>query len=752
MRVRRHAWMLVGFGAIAGCADARAPQVGDDPHCVIGKCDDPSTARKLIYDFGDDSSSPRASGGYTIAMSGNGRVVYVEGAGERIDLWKHNGERFDHVGMVRDVRDHGLPVALATSHDGRVLAIGDPLDAGEVEIRQLDESGMLVGEAVRLENEREDVVGYGRSVAMSADGATLAITSVWARADVPDDTPNVDVYERSATGWTRTQQLSVPVLTTGEINAMRVAAPIATLAGDGETLVVARRANDCAATDATRPFCRPGDAHVFVRDMSGAFVPSGILSAPESMATTDAEIGRAVALSTDGQVIAIGAPGFALEPEAATGAVFVYRREGDAFIQAATFRPSRRHPFARFGASVDLDLAGHTVVVGSPGQRTGGQLVATGAAYVFTASGQGWREQQLVSPIAVPQDQEMFGELVVVADDTSSVWIASFQHSNLGHGARRVFTPGLDRDDDTIRDERDNCPRRSNTDQANHDEDADGDACDKDDDGDLRLDGEDNCNLVPNPGQQDADRDGRGDACDGDNDGDGLEDDRDNCPRAENADQANLDGDPLGDVCDLDDDQDDIEDVLDNCPRISNPDRVDTDGDRDGDACDADDDNDGVIDATDNCAFTANVDQADADNDGAGDPCDDDRDGDNVRADDNCPTHRNPDQRDLDRDAIGDACDPDDDNDGVTDARDNCRQKPNPDQIDIDRDGSGDECDLEVIPPQDEVDEEPGEGEEDPDLGPGQPVGCSSSRGAGSSTTALGLALAALSRRRRRLA
>ena len=78
------------------------------------------------------------------------------------------------------------------------------------------------------------------------------------------------------------------------------------------------------------------------------------------------------------------------------------------------------------------------------------------------------------------------------------------------------FTLGLDGDGDGIKDGSDNCPSVGNQDQANHDADLQGDACDPDDDNDGVPDPADNCAFVANANQGDRDTDGRGDVCDPD--------------------------------------------------------------------------------------------------------------------------------------------------------------------------------------------------------------------------------------------
>lgn len=62
-----------------------------------------------------------------------------------------------------------------------------------------------------------------------------------------------------------------------------------------------------------------------------------------------------------------------------------------------------------------------------------------------------------------------------------------------------------DIDDDGHQNNQDNCPYISNANQADHDNDGKGDACDSDDDNDGVPDDRDNCRLVFNPQQEDSD-------------------------------------------------------------------------------------------------------------------------------------------------------------------------------------------------------------------------------------------------------
>jgi hypothetical protein len=248
-----------------------------------------------------------------------------------------------------------------------------------------------------------------------------------------------------------------------------------------------------------------------------------------------------------------------------------------------------------------------------------------------------------------------------------------------------------DTDEDGIVTGTDNCPAATNADQADHDGDAQGDACDADDDNDGVSDEQD---AFPRDAGEsvDTDADGTGNNADSDDDGDEVADGDDAFP-LDRDESVDTDSDGTGNRADTDDDNDDVADADDAFP-LDRDESVDTDADGTGNNADSDDDGDEVADADD--AFPLDKDEsADTDADGVGNNADTDDDGDERADDADAFPLDKTEWADVDADGTGDNADADDDNDTVSDETDNCRLEANTDQADLDGDGAGDRCDSD---------------------------------------------------------
>jgi len=125
--------------------------------------------------------------------------------------------------------------------------------------------------------------------------------------------------------------------------------------------------------------------------------------------------GQSVALSSDGNTLAVGAPG----SNGSRGIVFIYKRTGNTWAQTSYLAYTINSIYAAFGSSVSLNAAGDKLAVGAP---TGGTYAANGnqrngMVYLYTYSSSSNVWQQAATYEEMPHwrsgsTSERFGEIV----------------------------------------------------------------------------------------------------------------------------------------------------------------------------------------------------------------------------------------------------------------------------------------------------------------------------------------------------
>ena len=173
-----------------------------------------------------------------------------------------------------------------------------------------------------------------------------------------------------------------------------------------------------------------GAVYVFVRE-DGVWTQQAKLSAPTPR--PDDRFGTSVAL--DGDTLAVGCPqiSFPLSP---AGKVIVYTRTSEVWSVQSEITPVDGLSGDQFGRSVALD--GETLVAGAPYRDDMG--LQSGAAYVFTRSGEEWTEQdKLLADDGEPGMQ--FGISVDVDVDTvvAGAWLARVVDDQPESGAAYAF-------------------------------------------------------------------------------------------------------------------------------------------------------------------------------------------------------------------------------------------------------------------------------------------------------------------------
>lgn len=173
-----------------------------------------------------------------------------------------------------------------------------------------------------------------------------------------------------------------------------------------------------------------------------------------SNAQTDDLFGYAVALSANGQVMAVGAPE---ESSNATGvngdqtdnsmegagAVYVFTRDDGVWTQQAYLKASNRDSRDYFGIELALSADGRTLVVASPnessaangidGDQSDNSARLSGAVYVFTQDEAGWSQQAYIKASNAEINDE-FGTSVALSADGKLLAVGAYAEGSSATG------------------------------------------------------------------------------------------------------------------------------------------------------------------------------------------------------------------------------------------------------------------------------------------------------------------------------
>ncbi len=317
--------------------------------------------------------------------------------------------------------------SIALSADGLVMAVGATGDAsnatgiggsttdtsaprsGAVAVfRRASDTGAWSQEAfVKASNTGPNDL-FGFSVALSSDGSTLVVGAPGedGAANAAADSGAVYVF-RHATSWAQEALLRGSNTQTGDGFGWSVA-----VAADGATVIAGApyEDGDAEALEST------GAAYVLTRGGS-VWAEQKLL---RSMTPTrNLLFGRVVALSGDGVTAAVGSP-----TEALGGTVTVFKglaRALDAQVRGANTRVDDH-----FGAALALSFDGLVLVVGAPGEPTLSigvnpttttvTAAGSGAAYVLRRGSAGWAQEAFVKATNT-HEGDGFGSAVALSAD-----------------------------------------------------------------------------------------------------------------------------------------------------------------------------------------------------------------------------------------------------------------------------------------------------------------------------------------------
>jgi hypothetical protein len=224
---------------------------------------------------------------------------------------------------------------------------------------------------------------FGLSVSISGDYAAIGAPGTYG-------TGVVYIFKRNGSSWEEETKLTVSDASSGAWFGSAVSIH------DDYILIGASRDSGIMQ--------RGGSAYIFNREGSTWVEQAKIVGS--AVGVNDA-FGSSVAL--DGNYAIVGAPQYEWEPEVGPGpgAVYVFKREGTAWLEQAKLAPINGTADNLFGDSVSI--SGDYVVVGAPWAHEGVWGHRIGSAYVFTRQGSVWEE--FVELIPSPGSYDEWGSV-----------------------------------------------------------------------------------------------------------------------------------------------------------------------------------------------------------------------------------------------------------------------------------------------------------------------------------------------------
>jgi hypothetical protein len=268
------------------------------------------------------------------------------------------------------------------------------------------------------------------TLALSADGSTLAVTAIGDASNavgVNGTITNYDktfsgavwIYVRSGGVWSPQAYLKAPA----DTDWLRFGTAVA-ISDDGNTLAV------------STPYGTGAIGHVYVFTRSAGTWSQQAMLSPTTTEPSDF-FGWSVSISGNGDMIAAGATSEASgtgdvndNSAPAAGAVYVFTRAGTIWDQQAYIKPLTPEMGDNFGYRVALSSDTTTLAVSAPFEDSGttsptdNSAAFAGAAYVFTRSGLVWTQQAYLKASNIDAG-DAFGKTLAINANGSTLVVGA---------------------------------------------------------------------------------------------------------------------------------------------------------------------------------------------------------------------------------------------------------------------------------------------------------------------------------------
>ena len=293
---------------------------------------------------------------------------------------------------------------------------------------------------------------YGYSLALSGDGKTLAVGSA---AD--------GIFSSGITAVTGSDSSSSVAFKCIDFSSSTSSSTSNSSSSSttSSSSVSSSSSNNTSSSSSTEPGgSNSGSVYIYTLKETGWREDAFVKAAD---AEVDDYFGASLALSYDGNSLAVGAPSEDSKDSSTNndtiviqnfaypfnnGGVYLFEREHNTWTQKAKIKPSQPQWQQLFGASVALSADGTTLAVGATGDKTkvGGinpdgsnydlvddSLHNSGAVFVFSKSATSWVQQAYIKAAnAIPGNQ--FGGVVSISGNGNTLAVGSWLDASQARG------------------------------------------------------------------------------------------------------------------------------------------------------------------------------------------------------------------------------------------------------------------------------------------------------------------------------
>ena len=327
--------------------------------------------------------------------------------------------------------------SVSTDADGSTIAVGAPgsdvdgENAGVAYVFTMPSDGWGATSTAATLRLGRPFGHFGHSVSVSADGSTVTATMPnWA------STGAAHVFTLPAAGWEDTT--SAPRISSMDIDRGNSFGWSVSASADGSVIAVGAHGDDENGRDA-------GAAYVFTSPSGrwGTGTPARLkLTAPDG-AVGDG-FGRAVSVSGDGSIVAVGANGDD-DNGSDSGSAYIFTRPPAVWTATSTsvkLTASDGAADDAFGEAVSVSGDGSIIAVGAHGDDDNGS--DSGSVYVFTRPAGGWTATSTSVKLTASDGaaDDLFGWSISVSGDGSTIAVGAHGDDDNGSrsGSAYIFT------------------------------------------------------------------------------------------------------------------------------------------------------------------------------------------------------------------------------------------------------------------------------------------------------------------------